>query len=82
MTLVWNLVYWQDSTLSCAVAYWKCEAGDTVAHMEVITEIMKANEIAKEQRIIKDSKEARREDLEEDLFRKTLKLEILNEVNS
>lgn len=29
MTLVWNLEYWQDSMLSCAVAYWKCEAGDS-----------------------------------------------------
>lgn len=34
--------------LSCVVAYWKREAGDTVAHMEVIIEIMKVNEIAKE----------------------------------
>lgn len=34
--------------LNCAVAYWKREAGDTVAHMEVIIEIMKVNEIAKE----------------------------------
>lgn len=58
MTLVWNPMYWQDFTLSCAVAYWKCEAGDTVAHMEVITDIMQGNKIAKEQRMIKDGTEA------------------------
>lgn len=49
MTLVWNLQYWQDFMLSCAVACWNHEAGDTVTHMEVITEIMQVSEIAKEQ---------------------------------
>lgn len=42
------------------MSYWKCEAGDTVARMDMIIEIMKVNEIAKEQGIIKDGKEARR----------------------
>ena len=43
MTLVWNLKYGQSITLSCAVAHRKSEAGGTVAHMEMITEIMKVN---------------------------------------
>lgn len=40
MTLVWNVMYWQDM-LSCVVVYGKCEAGDRAAHMEMITEIIK-----------------------------------------
>lgn len=75
MTLVWNLCTGRTSFIwSSVVAYWKCEAGATVAQVEVITEIMKVNEIAKEKRIIKDGKEAWRKDLKEDLFRKILKL--------
>ena len=58
MTLVWNLKYGQSITLSGAVAHRKSEAGGTVAHMEMITEIMKVNETAKEQRIIEGDKKA------------------------
>lgn len=39
--------------MSCAVAYWKCEAGDPAAHMELISGIMEVGEIAKEGRIIR-----------------------------